>query len=223
MIAILFMKEHSERLPHKNIRDFCGKPLFYWVLSTLSKVSQIEKIVIDTDSTMIKEKVHAYFPDITILDRPKHLLGDQVTANTLIGGMISKIDGNDFLQTHVTNPLLKASTITSAINCYRSFKRKHDSLFSVTIHNSPCYKFDGEPINHDPETIEQSQLIEPIYEDNSNLYIFSRECFNLWGRVGLNPYLFNICKTESIDINTEEDWKMAEAIKLYEENRKRIL
>lgn len=215
MIAILFMKEHSERLPNKNVKDFCGKPLFYWIIYNLYEVCQIDKVVVDTDSLSIKEKLISYFPEITVLDRPKNLLGNHVTANPLIGNMISKIDGHDFLQTHVTNPLLKSSTISNAINCYRSFKKRHDSLFGVTIHNSPCYKFDGDPINHDPETIEQSQLIEPIFEDNSNLYIFSRECFNLWGRVGLNPYLFNICKTESIDINTEEDWKLAEAIKTY--------
>ena len=111
MIAILFMKEISERLPNKNIRLFCGKPLFYWVLTTLSSISRIHKIVIDTDSYRIASMVHEEFPDIVLLDRPEKLKGNHITANALIRSIIDRVDGGTFIQTHVTNPLLTATTI----------------------------------------------------------------------------------------------------------------
>jgi CMP-N-acetylneuraminic acid synthetase len=212
MIAILFMKEISERLPNKNIRLFCGKPLFYWVLTTLSGISIISKIVIDTDSYRIASMVHEEFPDIVLLDRPENLIGNHITANALIRSIIDRVDGNTFVQTHVTNPLLTATTIKKAIAIYENSLPVYDSLLTVTVHKSPFYFVDGTPVNHNPSTIEQTQKIKSVCEDNSNLYIFSRETFNENGRIGKHPYMYPINKLESIDIDTEEDWKMAELL-----------
>ncbi len=226
MIAILFIKEYSQRISEKNIRNFHGKPLLWWIIDTLYKTQGVKEIVIDTDSDKIVDEIKQNFKteielyDFTkdgkkleVLKRPKHLLGHYVTANDLIKGIIDRIEGEHFLQTHVTNPLLKSSTIEEAISHYYSRRGLNDSLFAVTEHKSPFYTAIGEPINHDPDIIEQSQNAQILYEDNSNLYIFSRESFGLWGRVGLEPFMFPISKLESIDINTEEDWAIAEAVK----------
>ena len=151
-----------------------------------------------------------------MLDRPKYLLGELVTANALVAGILDRVDGEEFLQTHVTNPLLKASTINNAICTYHNNLPRFDSLLGVTRHQSCFYNFDREPINHEPNQIERTQDLPPLYEDNSNLYVFSRESFNLWGRVGLEPYMYELDKLEAIDIDEESDWVIAEAIKLWE-------
>jgi len=226
MIAILFIKEYSQRISEKNTRNFHGKPLLWWIISTLYKTQGIKEIVIDTDSNKIADEIKQNFKleierysytkegkNLEILKRPKHLVGDHITANDLIKGIIDRVEGDHFLQTHTTNPLLKSSTIEEAINHYYSRRGLNDSLLAVTEHTSPFYTAIGEPINHDPGVIEQSQNAQLIYEDNSNLYIFSRESFGFWGRVGLEPFMFPISKLESIDINTEEDWKIAEVVK----------
>lgn len=214
MDALLFMKENSQRLPNKNVKVFCGKPLFCHIIETLLKVDGINKIYIDTDSQKIATSINAYLCNnrIIIMSRPKHLIGNHITANSLIKGMLDRIEGDDFLQTHVTNPLLTVTSINEAINLYKS--SDNDSLFAVTKHSSPFYSNEGIPINHDPQIIEQSQNATAIYEDNSNLYIFSRKSFNKFGRIGNNPIMFVTSKIESIDINTKEDWKLAKALKL---------
>jgi len=218
MDALLFMKEYSERIPEKNIKLFCGKPLFFWVINTLLSIKKVDNIYIDIDGKGIKKAVKDAFNSdkLILLDRQKHLLGDLVTANDLVAGILNRIDGEEFLQTHVTNPLLKGTTIHEAICTYHNNLPRFDSLLGVTRHQSCFYDFDREPINHEPNQIERRQDLPPVYEDNSNLYIFSRETFNLWGRVGLEPYMYELDKLEAIDIDEQSDWVIAEAIKLWE-------
>lgn len=214
MVAIVFMKMHSDRVPNKNIQKMCGKPLFYWVINTLLKVSGLSKVYVDTDSPVIKHQVQQEFgTEITVFDRDESVRGDEVTANHLIANMLTRIDDNHILMTHVTNPLLKPKTIEKAIEEYWNYREFGcDSLLSVNEHQSNFYSLFGEPINHDPRIVEMSQKRLPMLEENSNLYIFSRETFCKYGRVGLNPRFFAMNKLESIDIDTPEDWVLAEAI-----------
>ena len=211
MKALLFMKKNSQRLPNKNIRGFHGKPLLCRIISTLLKVNQIEEICIDTDGQVIKDIVIEHFGDqrVTIFDRPKHLRGDHVGANQLISGLLDRVDGDLFLQTHVTNPLLMSSTIEQAIHKYKYLPTHYDTVIGATRHQSHFYDYQSQPINHDPLKIERTQDLPPVYEDNHTMYIFSRETFNNYGRTGLQPYLFEVNKLEAIDIDTHEDWLMA--------------
>ncbi len=213
MIAITFMKEHSERISNKNLQTMNGKPLFYWIYKSLLHVKQIEKIYLDTDSQLIKRAVEHYFGHhIIVLDRPDEVKGDRVTANTLINSLLSRIDGSLFLMTHVTNPLLKSETISRAISEYTNRGSLYDSLIGVNVHNSNFYNLFRQPINHNPRVVEMSQRIEPLYEENSCLYIFTRNIFYHHGRVGQFPIMFPVSKLESVDINTMEDWIIAESI-----------
>ncbi len=212
------MKQYSERVSNKNLRIMNGKPLFYWIYKSLLHVKQIEKIYLDTDSQLIKRTVESYFGHhIIVLDRPDEVRGDMVTANTLIESLLSRIDGDLFLMTHVTNPLLKPETISKAISEYYNRISLYDSLIGVNIHNSNFYNLFGQPINHDPRIVEMSQQVKPVYEENSCLYIFSRNIFDRYGRVGQVPIKFPVNKLESVDINTMEDWVIAEAVMCFED------
>ena len=71
--ALIFMKEYSERVPNMNIRDFCGKPLFHYILDTLSLSKYIDEIIIITDSEKIAKNAKKFF-DVNIHMRPDYLL-----------------------------------------------------------------------------------------------------------------------------------------------------
>ena len=90
----------------------------------------------------------------------------------------------------------------------------HDSLFTVTRHNARFYTGDGSPINHNPQEMLRTQDLPPILEENSNLYVFSRESFKWSGnrRIGLKPCLFEINRLEAMDIDEEEDFRLAELL-----------
>ncbi|MCK4358208.1 MAG: acylneuraminate cytidylyltransferase family protein [Candidatus Cloacimonetes bacterium] len=207
--ALVPMKHHSERVQAKNFRKIGGKPLFYWILESLSKSKYIDEIIINTDSDLIAEDATKNF-NVTILKRPDFLLGDMVSMAPLTKYDLSKTDGDFYLQTHSTNPLLKTSTINKAIETYFLLKQ-HDSLFTVTLLKTRFYWPDGRAINHDPDNLIRTQDLPPIYEENSCIYIFSREIFNSHGhRIGKNPYMMPIDRIEAIDIDNEEDFLMAD-------------
>jgi N-acylneuraminate cytidylyltransferase len=136
-------------------------------------------------------------------------------ANTIIRSLLPHIAGQHFGQFHVTSPLLTAATVDRAVQAYFAGLDAHDSLFSVTAHQSWFYTADGAPMNHVPGELKRSQDMAPIYEDNSAIHLFSRESFERSGaRVGLSPQMFPIERIEAVDIDEEGDFEMAEALLL---------
>lgn len=212
--ALLPMKGHSERVPDKNIKNFCGRPLYYVVLTALLRSEYIDKVVINTDSDIIKEGALKNFERVVIIDRPKKIQGDFVSMNDIIAYDLSKIDGEHFLQTHSTNPLLQSSAIDLAIETYFKNLDQFDSLFSVTRLQTRLYWQDGSPVNHNPNELLRTQDLPPVYEENSNFYIFSKKSFVDAGesRIGLKPQMFKISKLEAVDIDEPEDWEIAEIL-----------
>ncbi len=212
LYAIIPMKCHSERVPNKNIRDFAGKPLFYWILNTLKKIDRITKIIVDTDCEQIADMVLRYF-DVVISMRPDNLKGDFVSVNKIIKNIIGNFDNEYFIQTHATNPLLKPETINSAIELYFKNTDKFDSVFSVTRYQSRFYDLSGNPINHNPAELIRTQDLSPLFEENSNFYIFSKQSFlKKELRIGDTPFMFEVNKLESVDIDDLFDFRIAESI-----------
>jgi CMP-N-acetylneuraminic acid synthetase len=71
-------------------------------------------------------------------------------------------------------------------------------------------------MNHDPKNLIRTQDLEPWFEENSNLFVFSGESFKAANaRIGLKPVMLEQRKTESIDIDDAESWEMAEAMSMY--------
>jgi CMP-N-acetylneuraminic acid synthetase len=209
--ALIPMKAHSERVPHKNVRPLCGRPLFHWVLLALSASPYVEEIVIDTDSKEIAQNARDHF-EVTVLMRPERLYGDMVGITPLIDFEISEVSGEYFLQTHSTNPMLKTETINRAAETFFG-QTEHDSLFSVTPWQTRFYWPDGRPVNHDPENMLRTQDLPPIYEENSNFYIFSRTSFYANNhRIGASPILFSMDPLEAVDIDEEADFQLAECL-----------
>jgi len=208
------MKGHSERVPNKNRKPFAGIPLYHHIVKAASACKYLDKIYINTDSEWIIEDVGLHFPHVQIINRPKSLCGDFISMNKILEYDLSQIEGEFFLQTHSTNPLLKTETIDRAIETFFENNEKNDSLFSVTRWQTRFYWQDGKPVNHNPEELLRTQDLPPIYEENSNFYIFTKESFRNANsrRIGLKPYLFEMDPLEAVDIDTEFNFKIAENI-----------
>ena len=121
---------------------------------------------------------------------------------------------NHFILTHCTTPLLKKETLETAIKKYLENLEKFDSLFSVTELYVRLWDKDFKPINHDPQNLLRTQDLDPIYEENAAIYIFSRDSFNNnnQNRIGKNPQLFPMNKLEAVDIDYPEDFVLAETL-----------
>jgi CMP-N-acetylneuraminic acid synthetase len=217
IVALLPMKGNSERVPNKNLKLFSGKPLYHRVMECLLQSKYISTVIVNTDSSSIKHDIQKEFSErVLIIDRPAEIIGDFVSMNKVIECDINQVDADLYLQTHSTNPLLKTSSIDAAISKMIEFKESglYDSVFSVTKIQTRLYKNDGAPFNHNPDELLRTQDLEPLYEENSNFYIFSKPSFEKANgkRIGLNPYMFEIDKIEAVDIDEPQDFVIAEAI-----------
>lgn len=225
IVVLLPIKNNSQRVIGKNFRDFNGKPLFTHILDTLLKIECISKIIINTDSNLLID----YFKSrpnkrIYIHKRPPEICGDDVSMNEVIKYDLNLSSEEYFLQTHTTNPLLKPDTIENGIKKYFKNLNRYDSLFTVNKYQSRFYNHKVIPLNHDPDHLIKTQDLNPVYEENSNFYIFSKKSFldANFNRIGQAPLMFPTPLSESIDIDTYEDFLFAENIQkiyLYESEK----
>ena len=213
--ALIFMKHNSVRVPKKNIRNFCGRPLFHWILQTLENSEYISEVIVNTDSEEIANEAKKNF-NVTIHMRPEHLLTiNSNEANQIIEYDLSLTEGEYFLQTHSTNPNLQVDTVNRSIEAFFEAK-DHDSLISVTPIRKRFYWPDGRPVNHDPQNMIKTQNQIPLYEENSCIYLFSKDGFlKHHNRIGVNPLFFPINAMEAVDIDEESDFIIAESVKHY--------
>lgn len=220
IIAIVPIKHISTRVPGKNFRIMNGYPLYYWIINTLISVDKINKIIIDTNSQIIKEGIYTYFNKymnkIIIYDRPSHLWSGNTPTNDLLTNVINdlKLDADIYLQTHVTNPLLKKYTIEKAIDTFVNKRNEgYESLFSVKSHYTRLYDKHGQDINHNRFKLIPTQNLDPIYEENSCIYLFTKDVLLKYrARIGKNALLFPMTDIESQDIDWEDDFKITEVL-----------
>tara|TARA_B100000941_G_C28507538_1_gene558349 strand:+ start:1288 stop:1956 length:669 start_codon:yes stop_codon:yes gene_type:complete len=211
--ALIFLRENSSRVPKKNLRDFHGQPLYKVILSTLKKSKFIDQIIVNTPSKSIALGCKEI--DITVHNRPEWLdKVDSNEANEIIKYDLSLTKYNFFLQTHSTNPLLKIETIDDSIETFFENSNEFDSLFSVTPFQKRFYTNNFSSINHKINNLVPTQQIDPVLMENSCIYIFSRKSFLKNGnRIGNKPFLYKMDYFESVDIDTEQDFQLAEISK----------
>lgn len=213
LVALVPVRHESERVPGKNYRELAGKPLYAYILDTLQQCPEIEQIVVDTDSPIIMHGIRTDFPGVVLLDRPQHLRGGNVPMNQVLIHDVAEVPAQFYLQTHSTNPLLKAGTISKALEKYFAAFPDNDSLFSVTQLQARLWSAETEPLNHDPAELIRTQHLAPVFVENSCLYVFERESFlQLGNRIGDNPIKFEIEPNEAIDIDQESDFAVVECL-----------
>lgn len=211
LVALVPMRHHSQRVPGKNYRPLAGKPLYQHIIETLLACPEIGQVVVDTDSQPVIDGLRRDFPQVTVLPRPEDLCADTISMNEILLYDTSQVKADFYLQTHSTNPLLRPETVSKAIQTFLADYPAHDSLFFVTRLQTRLYDQHGQAINHDPNVLIQTQDLPPIYEENSCMYIFTRE--NLArrrNRLGDRPLMFEIDAAEAWDIDEELDFAVAD-------------
>ncbi len=213
--VLLPMKANSQRVKGKNFRDFCGKPLFRWILDALLEVEEIDAVIINTDARHILAENGLVETDrVRIRDRKPELIGDEVSMNLILADDVAAVPAETYLMTHTTNPLLSTATIRAALERFTAAQSagEADSLFTVNKIQTRFYRADCSAINHDPDNLIQTQDLEPWFEENSNLYIFTADSFaSTKARIGSKPMMHETPGLEASDIDTPQDWDMAVA------------
>jgi CMP-N-acetylneuraminic acid synthetase len=213
IVALVPMRHHSQRVPGKNYRPLAGRPLFHHVISTLLSCPEISETVVDTDSLEVIAGLREHFPQVHILDRPEHLRADDVPMNEILAYDASQIEADFYLQTHSTNPLLRAGTFSGAIQALLKSYPAYDSLFGVTRLQVRLWDQLGRAINHNPAILLQTQDLPPVYMENSCIYLFTRQTLHARrNRLGERPLMFEIEASEAWDIDNELDFQICDLI-----------
>lgn len=203
------IKHHSERVSFKNFRVFKGKPLWKHCVEKLNKDFQVW---IDTDSPNILSEV-GNIPNVNIYQRPSHLVGDEISVVDLIHNFIDINPTIDpICQVHVTSPFLQIEHIKHS---FKLIDKGFDSVFGVTKTQKRFWGEEGLPLNHDPKNLIPTQNLKVWYEENSYLYTFKPkviiECSN---RIGGHYHMMEMGFPYNLDIDTEDDWDLANNISL---------
>jgi CMP-N-acetylneuraminic acid synthetase len=207
-VAFVPLKLNNERLPDKNIKAFDnGKPLITYILETLLKVRTIDEILVFCSQNSIQK----YLPQgVGYLTRSETLDSSSTKINEVIEGFVDKVDADIYILTHATAPFLSAKSISQGIDAVLS--GQYDSAFSVQKLQEFLWDTKG-PVNYDLTDIPRTQDLPLIYSETTGLYIFTKKLFKEYNRrIGFNPYMIEVSKIESIDINTREDFFIADAV-----------
>lgn len=213
--ALVPMKAHSSRVPNKNFREICGRPLFEWILGTVLQTNFVDKVQINTDALQELSDSELIRNDRVLLrERPAILRGDEVSMNLVINDDLESTGSDHYMMTHTTNPAISVDTLNAAFESYlEGLEQGHDSLFSVNRHQTRFYSEQCSPINHDPNNLIPTQELDVWFEENSCVYFFNKSSFSQTNaRIGKNPKMHVTPKLESCDIDEWEDWHFAEVV-----------
>jgi CMP-N-acetylneuraminic acid synthetase len=148
-----------------------------------------------------------------VLLRPENLRDGSIAMNDVLLNTLDQVDADIVLQTHSTNPFLKASTVSAALKLFDKPGSEFDSVFSVTRLQARLWDADTRPVNHDPAVLLRTQDLAPLFIENSCFFIFTPQLLRERGnRIGSNPLMFEMDALEAVDIDVEEDFALAVAL-----------
>ena len=211
IVAIVPMKLNNRRLPQKNTKPFHnGKPLCYYILSTLLKIKEISEVYVYCSNPDIKE----YLPEgIKYLQRPESLDQDTTKMNEVLECFAGEVPADIYVMTHTTAPFISAESIEKGIQAVK--ENGYDSAFAVKKLQDFLWK-DGQPFNYKLDAIPRTQDLPILYEETSGFYIYHSDVITkLKRRIGPHPYMGEGRAIESVVIDEAEDFEIADAIYNY--------
>ena len=210
-VAIVPMKLNNRRLPQKNTKPFTnGKPLCYYILSTLLKVEGIDEVYVYCGNPDIRD----FIPEgVKYLMRSESLDQDTTKMNEVLKCFAADVPADIYVMTHTTAPFVKAESIKKGLDAVVS--GEYDSSFAAKKLQDFLWK-DGVPFNYELDNIPRTQDLPPLYEETSGFYIYEKTVMTELGRrIGNKPYIVEVGEIESVDIDEAEDFMIADAIYNY--------
>lgn len=204
----------SKAIPRKCMRPLAGKPLIAHVLTTLESMGALSDTVISSDDNQLRSWLKRAFPDAAFKSRPAHLADDTATLDDVVYDLCANDEGiaqnYDYVLTvQPTSPLLTSKTIENA----KDALLKADTASVLTVQEKRKLTWRRDDGHYEPSYAERKnrQELPPIYEETGAV-IGSRIDLLLKTKTRINPPIDLVIAsdTESIDIDTQVDWVMAE-------------
>ena len=204
------IKLNSERVKGKNFRVLNGKKLYEYIIEHSIEANVFEEIFVDTNSDEIKEYCNK--KGINVIERKEELARNTANGNDLLNYHYELYPKFDYyFQIFATAPFLQAYSIAQCVERLVN-SGQYDSCFTAIKHNG-FFWLNDTPINYRPCVLPRSQDMQPVIEETTGLYGITNASLKKYrSRIGAKPYVHFVSKFEAVDINTEEDLKVAEYI-----------
>lgn len=222
MLAVIPARGGSKGVPNKNIKDINGKPLIAYTIQAALKSGIFDKVIVSTDSEKIAEVASKYGAEIPFM-RPAEIAGDMVSSDDVILHALKYYEAKGEIYSQVcklqpTSPLRNEEHLTEAYHCFK--EKRADFLVSVCeCEHSPLWAGTiGEDLRLDcfiPENVKRAcrQELPTYYRLNGAIYMGETEkfCENK-SFLGKNSVAYIMNQQDSVDIDSELDFKLAELI-----------
>ena len=218
VIALIPARKGSKGLPRKNLVEVGGKPLITRAIEESILASVFDQIIVSSDDKDVAEI--AYKHGVTYVERPKELVGDNISSDLVIASVIKVCQFQPdtvLVYLQPTSPLRTSCHIRDALKIF--LDRHIDSVISVKSVASSWYKI--MQLNDKGHIVGSVSLDAPflnrqsvpkIYLPNGAIYIFRVSQFlencNKIPRQNISPYIMS--EIDSVDIDDAEDIAIAE-------------
>ncbi len=217
-LCVIPARGGSKRIPKKNIKNFCGKPIIAWSIQTAKESKCFDKIIVSTDDDQIANLAQKYGAEVPFM-RPKELADDYTATVPVISHAIEWQIANDLKPMYVcciypTAPFIKTTDLQRGLRILK--KSNSDYAFSATDYPYPIQRSFRISKNNTLEMFypehynSRSQDLEEAFHDAGQFYwgltdawlddrpIFSEKS---------SPILISRKRVQ--DIDTPEDWQVA--------------
>lgn len=207
IVAIMPIKLKNERCPGKNTRMLGSKPLLRYELDSLLETKLCENVYVYCSS----EDVVPFLPKgVAFLKRPAYLDLPTSNFNQIFDRFMLDVDADIYVYAHATAPFITVETMKECIEAVRS--GKYDSAFCAIKLQDYLWK-NGQPLNFDASNLPRTQDLEPIYQETSGVYVFTKDVYKKYKRrIGVAPFIKEVSFKESVDIDMPEDFDVANAL-----------
>ena len=209
IVSLIPLRGGSKSIPYKNIKDIAGKPLCYWVLKAATGSKYIDEVWVSTEDTKIKEAVLSLGLNVSVLDRPEELAGDNSSTESVMLHFAENVSFDILNLIQATSPTTTSEDLDKAIEQF--FAEGDGSLFTGVLYKKFFWTLDGKPLNYDYMKRPRRQEFAGVVHENGAFYLTKKEILadkknRLGGKIGI----FILPEDKAIDIDEEADWPRAE-------------
>lgn len=216
VLGIIPARGGSKTVPLKNIKTLNGKPLIAYSIESANQARSVSRLVVSTENSKIAQIVSECETEVII--RPTEYAIDQAPTEFALLHVLDKLkeeegfDPDIVLTLEPTSPFRTHGLIDQCINIFSNTDA--DSVISV-VETCSCYGkiVDGRFEFLFPGQSRRRQDREPLYRESSTIYATRTKVLRRkFSVLGDRLYPLNVPVWEALDINTQSDFEMAEAL-----------
>lgn len=215
-VAFIPVRGGSKSIPFKNIKEFCGKPLVYWVIKAASECPNIDKVYVSTDNSLIKQVVEELeFDKVIVIDRSEYTATDTASTESVMMEFAMKYEFDNIALIQATSPLLTEDDLTKGFNLF--LEDDVDSVLSAVKQKRFNWKLDENGYayadNYDVFHRPRRQEFDGYYVENGAFYITSKEkLLQSQNRISGNIKIVDMEEDSFWEIDEPKDWNTVESL-----------